>query len=328
MTAIIILNWNGSDDTLECLESLYKMTSDFYVVIMDNGSTDGSVERISSWLSDNGISVRNAHVGHILDCPPALRECILCSSATNMGYAKGNNEAIRLLGNYLPDSFLLLNNDTVVEPDFLDYLDVFASQHAEMQALTPMICLERRRDVVWNCGGRLALGMRKYYYANKSTAAVKRCDFLPVTFVTGCALYFRPTLLRGDGGIFTERFFFGEEDFNFCLRMKRERRKMACVLTSKIYHKVSASTSNKAHAGKIYIHYLNRFIDIRLNSTAAFYLLWAMVNVPYVTLLLARRSDIGLRRGLRIMRDVVRDSRRKDGVDSKCFTEAMNTNRH
>ena len=180
-----------------------------------------------------------------------------------------------------------------------------------------------RIPVVWNCGGRLSLGMRKYYFAKERVESVGRRESIPITFVTGCALYFDTKILLEDGGLFTERFFFGEEDFNFCLRMKKERRAMACVPRSKIYHKVSASTANKSNAGKIYIHYLNRFIDMRQNSSAAFYAAWAMANFVYVSLLLGKRKDIGFGKGIRLMRDVLRDSLHKDSVTHADFTQAL-----
>lgn len=300
------------------------MRSEFYVVVVDNGSTDGSFEHIMEYLESRTVVARVVRVGGRLSASPAARECIVCRSDENLGFARGNNEALRMLAGCLPDSLLFLNNDTLVEPDFLDVLNEAASAHTDYCAFTPMICYESRRDVIWNCGGRLALGMRKYYYAGCDVAAVRQGGIIPVTFVTGCALYFRPCLLLADGGLFTEKFFFGEEDFNFCLRMKRERQKMGCVTKSKIYHKVSASTAAKPAVGKIYIHYLNRFMDMRQNSARGFYVLWAAVNAAYVTLLLARRRDVGLRRGIRLVASVLRDSRRMEGVDRACFTAALN----
>ena len=100
-------------------------------------------------------------------------------------------------------------------------------------------------------------------------------------FVTGCALFFYPELLDEQGHLLTERFFFGEEDFEFSMRMKEKKVPMACILDSVIYHKVGASGCKMNHLGKVYLHYLNRFIDIRLHKSAFFYLCWAMVNMPF-----------------------------------------------
>ncbi len=322
MTGIIILNWNGYGDTVECLESLYRMSSDFFVVVVDNGSTDGSLHHISRFLDSRGTACRTVRRGERLGSAPANRECILCDAGENLGFAKGNNEGLRLLAGCMPDYMLLLNNDTIVEPDFLDRLTAFAGENGGVEVMTPLICYNADRNMIWNCGGRLRHGFRKYYYADARLDSLRGRNSFAVSFVTGCALFFRPAVLLPDGGVFTERFFFGEEDFNFCLRMAREGRAMACVPEAKIYHKVSASTSQHGSTGKIYIHYLNRFIDIRLNSRLSFYLLWSAANMLYVPLMLVR-SGYGVSASLRLMARVARDAWRKDSVSRADFTAAL-----
>lgn len=324
MTGIVILNWNGCADTIECIESVYMMSSDFYVLVADNGSTDGSVSEIGNYLRRKGIAQRTVARGEALTEAPKARECIIYDIGENLGFAKGNNEGLRLIGRFMPDYMLLLNNDTIVEPDFLDRLTDFAGRNADVAAMTPLICYNGRRDTIWNCGGRMRGGFRKYHYADAPLESLGHSGHLEVSFLTGCALFFVPSAaLRADGGIFTERFFFGEEDFNFCMRMNREGRRMACVLTSKIYHKVSASTSQKGNIGKIYIHYLNRFIDIRLNKPGWFYLLWSAVNMAYVPLMLMK-NGYGTRTAISTMARVARDAGRKDAVSRTDFIKALN----
>ena len=59
MTAIIILNWNGADDTLACLDSLAKAEGDFRIYVVDNGSTDNSLARIQAWMDGHAeVEVR------------------------------------------------------------------------------------------------------------------------------------------------------------------------------------------------------------------------------------------------------------------------------
>lgn len=324
MTAIIILNWNGYKDTIECLRSLYATTSSFFTVVLDNGSTDGSIDYIQAFLEESHIMSQLVSIGDKLHTMPMTHSCILCQSKENLGFAKGNNEALRLLSETMPDRVLLLNNDTIVEPDFLDALDEYSAQNHDAQVLTPMICYASNRDLIWNCGGILRLGWRKYHFAKKSTRAVRERKSIPISFVTGCALYFDPKILLADGGVFTERFFFGEEDFNFCMRMKKERRLMTCVPKSKIYHKVSASTASKSNIGKIYIHYLNRFIDMRLSAPPSFVAVWMPASFIYATLLLGKHKGIGLGKGIALMWKVLLNSMRKDCVTHADFTEALN----
>lgn len=321
MTAVIILNWNGYKDTIDCLRSLYLMKSDFFVLVVDNGSTDGSVARMVSFLEGQHIVFRRLLRGDRLESMPANRECVVYEMGENLGFAKGNNEGLRLLRGWLPDYALLLNNDTVVEPDFLHRLEDYASIHPAVDVLTPLICYYVDKNKVWNAGGSLYLGLRKYYYADQHVDAIKETDHIPVSFLTGCALFFRTSVLLADGSLLTERFFFGEEDFEFCLRMKKEHRRMSCVLSSKIYHKVSASTKGRPKLTATYTYYLNRYINIRQHFPKQKFYLWRLLNNLYICLLLIRQG-FGPKTVRRFIGALNADCFKYDGVTKDMF-EAM-----
>ena len=105
---IIILNWNGLQDTLECLGSILKMDyPNFRVVVVDNNSTDNSVDII-----------RKAHP-----------QVSLIENKENLGYTGGNNTAMRYAMQHSADYVWLLNNDTTVEADTLSKL-VFAAEES------------------------------------------------------------------------------------------------------------------------------------------------------------------------------------------------------
>ena len=322
MVGIIILNWNGWKDTISCIESLQKCKENFYTLVYDNGSDDQSIDKIADFLNEGAINYVIADDGKCI-AQPNNKYYYLVKGKENYGFAKGNNNAIKLLAKNLPEYILLLNNDTIVEPDFLDKLTYFADKNIGYDAMTPVICYNSNRDVVWNCGGRQLFGLRKYYYAKKNISDIKEMSHINISFVTGCALLFRPDVLKKDGCLFTENFFFGEEDFNFCIRMNKERRKMACVLDSKIYHKVSASTSMKNQNGKIFIHYLNRFIDVRQNYSKLFYLFWLMLNVAYLIPLL-KRNGLGIKSTIVFLHKLLKLSMVKNNVTRQDFTEAIN----
>src|SRR3989344_9330156 len=101
--SIIILNWNGWKDTIECLESLYKITYPNYeVIVVDNGSKDDSVKQIRKVIKKNTRLILNKD---------------------NSGFAEGNNVAMRqVLKEKKSKYVLLLNNDTVVDKNFLEPL--------------------------------------------------------------------------------------------------------------------------------------------------------------------------------------------------------------
>jgi len=247
MTAIIIINWNGADDTIACLESLDRAAGDFMVVVADNGSTDNSLERITDFSSGLSIKVDVVPLGN------------------NWGFADGNNRAIQYAAKYKPDSYMLLNNDTEVEPDFLVRIQEYRSMHPQVKILGPMIRYWYDRDRIWSCGGKLIFGSRKPYFKNEKASSLEDSP-LAVSFISGCGLFVDSSLLNSDGRLLTDRFFFGEEDYEFALRMFRKGEKMAIVRKSTVYHKVGAATnsvSEKATMGRHYIYYLSRLIVAR-----------------------------------------------------------------
>ena len=300
MTAIILLNWNGADDTLCCLESLAKANGSFFVVVADNGSTDDSLKRIKEYISSSKLDIK------------------LLENGTNYGFAKGNNLAVRYAARFNPDSYMLLNNDTEVTSDFLTRLEEFRIQNPEYKVLTPRINLYYDKGRIWNCGGRMFAGFRKYLFDGDLESKAIRRPYYRITFITGCALYFTPDILEPDGTLLTERFFFGEEDFEFCIRMKKRRVPMASVTDSVIYHKVSSSNKGKDVVGTYYLHQLNRYIDIRLNYGKLFTFLWRIANIPLSLRYLTRKSG-SFSKALSLLRNLHRESRAKDCVTEQDF---------
>lgn len=300
MTAIIILNWNGADDTLMCLDSLSRAEGGFFVVIADNGSTDDSIVRLKEYISSSSMDIT------------------LLEMNANLGFARGNNKGIAFAAKRNPDNYLLLNNDTEVTQDFLVKLVDFQINNPKYRILTPRINFYYRKDRIWNCGGKLICGFRRYLFAgcdeNKSIGR----EYYPISFVTGCSLFFTPDVLNSDGTLFTERFFFGEEDFDFSIRMKRNKKRMACVTDSLIYHKVGAANASHNIPGKIYLHLLNRYIDIRLHYGKLFVLIWRILNKP-LSFRHLKREYGSAGEAISKLRQLERESRQKDRVTEEDF---------
>ena len=115
---IIVLNWNGREWTLECLESLRQATLDgATVMVVDNGSTDGSIEAVRGRFPDVRVV--------------ALPE--------NRGYAGGNNAGIRAALETGAKAVLLLNNATRVAPDFLSHLVGVLNRYRRAAAVSSAI---------------------------------------------------------------------------------------------------------------------------------------------------------------------------------------------
>ena len=331
MTAIILLNWNGYKDTVECLASLFAcVKQDFIWVVVDNGSENESVKEITSFLNDRGKDFSVVKQGETPSSPLKAGQGIVYCLKENYGFAKGNNLGIALVeqlaaneGSSKPSHYLLLNNDTLVEPDFLEKLETFVREHPQYVALTPQIRYAEPRNKIWNCGGRLFFGLRKYYYLDQDFTTIKQKEYIKINLITGCALFAKRELL-GSEGLLTNRFFFGEEDFDFSLRMQEQGKKMACVLDSVIYHKLGASRDVKKKIKFTYLHYLSRFIDVRQHwNNPLKYAVWKTLYFPYIVRVFCR-AGAGFGQAVALTFGVARRARNAQGVSQQDFLSYLN----
>jgi GT2 family glycosyltransferase len=308
----VVLNWNGAQDTLACLDSLAgQSVHDLNVVVVDNGSTDDSVERIKSWSGKNGDTL-----------PVDLVEV-----GQNLGFAAGSNRGIRHALDAGAEMVLLLNNDTVLAPNVVEVLAGFLREHPEFGAVTGQIRYSDR-PVIWNCGGDLTwLGSRKYVYGEQPVDTVPTSGWRRITFMTGCAVLMRASMLRAHG-LYTERFFFGEEDYELSLRLKRAGVPMAACFDAVITHKVGSSIDRAAPAaalGRYYVYYLNRFIDMRAYYPRPFWSVWRLASLAVVVARLRRARGFSWPSLSLLSRRLLRDSSRLDGVTKERFENATRT---
>ena len=241
---ILILNWNGWKDTLECLESVirtdYPICS---IVIVDNGSTDESVERIEECLKVN-----------------AEIKAILLKTGCNTGFAGGNNFGIRyILEQKDCDYVLLLNNDTVVEKDFLFRMAETAGANPDAGIVGGRIAYYSSRGENWYAGGRISL-WRGCVYVDKKPAS---SEPFVTEFITGCLMLIKPEVFH-KAGFLEEEYFLGVEDWEFCLKAGREYKLMVDP-RAVIYHKVSAATGGENSPLTIYYTARNRMMFINRN---------------------------------------------------------------
>ena len=320
---------------------------DFLWMVVDNGSTDDSIEQIQAFLENRQIPFVFYKEGDDLTSALQARRGVVYALKENYGFAKGNNLGIELVErsvkafgpeSFFPEYYLLLNNDTEVEPDFLSKLEDFARNHPEYVALTPQIRYGNEPEKIWNCGGRMFWGFRKYYYGEQDEKSLERKGWIPVNLVTGCALFAKRELvgdpdfwMESSAGrsenlpprLLTERFFFGEEDFDFSLRMQEEKKKMACVLDSVVYHKQGGAQNRLNATGRIYVHYLNRFVDVRQHwGRGPKFMLWRWVYMPYMCKIF-KQAGLPLAASWQKVRRLVKESLRTEEVTAARFKEIL-----
>lgn len=306
MLYIIILNWNSYKDTIECLESLKNnYYQDYKIILIDNNSTNESVAELKKYISTLDVSEKIQFV----------------ENNENSGFAKGCNIGIDIAKMQSDCEYIwLLNNDTIVLKNAIcPLVEKLKSRKADI--VTPQINYFNPNNIIWNCGGKISkLGFRKYYFARKNESVVPRKEFLSVSFLTNCASMFRKDFFANYK--IDERFFFGEEDFSLSLYCKKNRKKMLCVLDSKIYHKVSVSiNSNSVKAeNKHFVYYLNRFVDMKsvFNNTFLFFL-WKHFYFLYMKWLLKGKvEDLSI-----FLKKLSECSKKMDCVDKKTFEKIM-----
>ncbi len=241
--AIILLNWNGKSDTLQCLESLQAITYRSYeIIVADNGSSDGCLESIA----------RNyPHV-------------TLIDNQKNLGFAEGNNRAITYALTKKFDSLFLLNNDTIVDPYILQALTTASTKNPD----TIFGCrtyLYTQKTIFDHFGGvwnqqRAQFDLIGYRKHDEDFPLTQAID---LDYVCGCAL-FAPSAVFRKVGLFDPRFFLFWEESDFCFRAKKLGCKLMICQEAKLWHKVSASfTGGKPHT--TYFWWRNRLLWIEKN---------------------------------------------------------------
>jgi GT2 family glycosyltransferase len=213
LVAIIIVNFNGKEDTLRCLESLRQ---DRYVnkqiIVVDNGSNNDSV-----------VVIREA-------CP----EAILIETGKNLGFGGGNNVGIRHAVAAGADYVYLLNNDTTSEPDALSELVKAARENPSFGILAPVMHYMAEPEKIWFGGATLNPETLKALHDNGSPP--KRGDPLrEIPWATGCAMLIPAGVISKLGG-FDERFFLYSEDVDLSLRAKAAGHRIGLVPAARIFH--------------------------------------------------------------------------------------------
>lgn len=212
--SIVVLNWNGWSDTLECLASLERLDySDYQVIVVDNGSTDDSVL-------------------HIRERFPYIE---LLEAGRNLGFSAGCNLGITRALDQGVDYVWLLNNDTTVDPHALTGLVSTAASDARTGATGSAIYSARRPHQLdaWG-GGRIN------FWLGRSRHAMHPVPDEAIDFLTGASILIsRPILERV--GLLDEGFFMYWEDADYCYRLRRAGYKVAVAGKSHIWHKGSAS---------------------------------------------------------------------------------------
>jgi GT2 family glycosyltransferase len=282
---IILVNWNGSDDTINCLNSIQKSTfHDYFIVVVDNGSNN-----------DQLLKIKNSVVNFDL-----------IEAKENLGYTGGNNLGIEYALTLNPEFILLLNNDTYIHSNALQAILLSAASDRSIGILSPKILFHPLRNLIWSAGTildkRFLMGHLRGY---KTVDIGQFDDGSEADYVTGCAMLIRTQVIR-DIGFLCDDYFAVCEDLDYCARAKRAGYRILYVPQSVVWHVESASSGGHEAPQYVYYQTRNYFIYhtrwagdiIQLLISRSYFYLW--ITKRFISCLMRGRwrTSLGILYGL------------------------------
>jgi GT2 family glycosyltransferase len=282
--SIIILNWNGWKDTIECLESVYQINyANYNVVVVDNGSEDKSIDMIRKYatgkfdvksnffkfkMENKPIKIfeyKNIDIESLSPFSEEVnnidpdRKLFLIKNDHNYGFSEGNNIGIKFSLQMLnPDYILLLNNDTIIDKNSLTELASFAYNNKKVGIVGPKVFYYDNPDQVAYighnvniCSGRISDPEIKYH-----SSPIK------IDYVVGCGLLIKTDVIK-DIGMLDPNYFLYYEDVDLCLRAHNSGYGVFYVPSSKIWHKISLKENRSLNS--YYYGNRNSFLLIKKN---------------------------------------------------------------
>lgn len=244
--AIVIVNWNGRAITDECLRSLQTLSyPNFKIILVDNGSTDGSV----SYFREQYPEVE------------------VISLKTNTGFTGGNNVGIQQALSERFDYILLLNNDTIVtEAHFLSVMVDACENDSQTGMACPTIYYDEPKGKVWYAGGWLNLwrGWGHYYQIPNDKKPTE------TGYTTGCCLLAKADTIN-DIGLLKEAYFLSVEDVEWSMRARQNGWRTIYIPETSIIHKDSLSSRSKGRGTysptRVYYSFRNSIWFVREYAT-------------------------------------------------------------
>ena len=232
MTYIIILNYNEWKHTIECLNSLSCIQEDCKIVLIDNKSTDDSIDKLEKWIQNQKELSSNL---------------IFIKSSENNGYAAGNNIGIKYVESQEDAQFIwILNNDTLIQEDtFKNLINCYKNLENENIALLGSKILNEDFSIQ-------SIG---YLNSKYTEDEIKSKSSIEVEHISGCSIFFRADKIKEIGYI-PEEYFLYYEETDWMKHIKQKGFKIFTCLSSQLIHKHAKST------GGIYspfvIYYMTR----------------------------------------------------------------------
>lgn len=281
---IVIINWNGWQDTIECLESIYQSKYDNYdIIVVDNASEDDSIKKINDYCAGK-IKIDSIFFDYVKKTKPIkiikskydalglnnrkidseLEKLFLIVNKENLGFAEGNNVGIRFSLEHLnPDYILLLNNDTVVDKYLLTEMVNLGNSDETIGIVGPKIYYYDDPQTIWCIGGKISWKFARGLHIGNSELDIGQYeDVEKVEYVSGAAFLIKKEVLQKTG-LMDKKLFLYFEETDLTLRASKLGYKSFYSPKAKIWHKVSKSGGGISKPIGLYYITRNRWIFMR-----------------------------------------------------------------
>ena len=227
---ILILNWNGKHLLKPCLDSIKKIDySNYSVMVIDNGSTDNSVNMVKENYSKVNLLVLEK----------------------NYGFAEGYNRCFTQLKDEYSGFILLLNNDTEIDSNILSSFIQAKDKYGDNNLYGGKIFYHKNPEIIWYAGGNLNLKYLKLSHRGiRQTDSAEYSKPMQTDYITGCCLFTSMEIINQLNG-FDELFNMYGEDVDLCLRAQAEGINCYYWPDAKLWHHVSASLGGAYSIRKI-----------------------------------------------------------------------------
>jgi GT2 family glycosyltransferase len=247
---VILINWNGEDDTSRCLTSLLSVDyPNMHVVVSDNGSRAASIAVLKQWAENEGLALMCTDARPQSNPAASIKTLCIIENGRNLGFTGANTAGIRHALSHNAAYVLFLNNDTVVTPSFLSRLVEVAERHPEYGLLGCKTYLgdgtsPGQYPLIWSLGGY------RYRFGNPMNLGSNQRDrrewrgVVENQLICGCCMLIRRATIERCG-VQDDRLFFAIDDVEYSLRVAQAGWKNALVLDAQIYHAGSQSVEGR-----------------------------------------------------------------------------------
>lgn len=219
---VILVNYNGYNDTIECIKSIKENNEIVKIIVVDNNSTDNSVAKLKK-----------------------IENITLIESKENLGFAKGNNLGIKYAIDNKAKYIMLLNNDTEIKNNTISILKDKLIHDDSLGIVGSRIMYYNNPNLINYCGGHInwlkAISVHERY---KEEVKEELAKFFYTDFITGCCMMIKKEVFD-TVGLLPEEYFMYFEDVDFCVKVSEAGYKLGICTESVVLHKVSAASGGE-----------------------------------------------------------------------------------